>query len=159
MRFSELESLDAAEFELFLDVLGEAVAVGAFPSEAVDILSGDGCLRVRLEPTADGDEARILTNEGMFIGPDQWISIEPVATARDSGGLMSRGRIQTMSPEVEADRRRAFRALLRNPLLAGHRRNGRGISFGSTSFRLVETMAQQVSSLGPLSRRPRGQAA
>jgi hypothetical protein len=42
----------------------------------VEILSGDGCLKVRLEPTGDDRQARISTGDGMFSGPDQWISIE-----------------------------------------------------------------------------------
>jgi len=80
MRLSELEHLDTGEFEMFLDLLGEAVSARVFSTEAVEILSGDGCLKVRLEPTGDGREAMILTAEGMFSGADHWISIEPIST-------------------------------------------------------------------------------
>jgi len=68
MRLSELELLEAGEFDLFLDLLGDATSV--------ELLSDDGFLRVKLEPTNDGREAAIMTTEGVFSGPDHWISIE-----------------------------------------------------------------------------------
>jgi uncharacterized protein (TIGR02677 family) len=54
MRLSDLEQLEAGEFELFLDLLGS----------------------VDLEPTGDGRVAVIQTPDGVFSGPDYWISIE-----------------------------------------------------------------------------------
>jgi hypothetical protein len=75
MRLSELEQLEAGEFDLFLDLLGEAVSM--------EILSGNGCLRVKLEPTDDGREASIMTTEGTFSGPDHWISIEQISDVVD----------------------------------------------------------------------------
>ena len=54
MRLSQLEQLEAGEFELFLDLLGS----------------------VDLEPTGDGRVAVIQTPDGVFSGPDYWISIE-----------------------------------------------------------------------------------
>jgi hypothetical protein len=71
MRLSELEQLEAGEFDLFLDLLGEAVSM--------EILSGNGYLRVKLECTDDGREACIVTTEGTFCGPDHWISIEQIS--------------------------------------------------------------------------------
>jgi uncharacterized protein DUF2397 len=71
MRLSELEQLEAGEFDLFLDLLGEAVSM--------EILSGNGYLRVKLERTDDGREASIVTTEGTFCGPDHWISIEQIS--------------------------------------------------------------------------------
>ena len=79
MRLSELEHLEKGEFELFLDLLGEAVSARLFAAEPVEIVSGDGCLRVKLEPTDDGRQALIVTEEGIFSGPDHWISIEQVS--------------------------------------------------------------------------------
>jgi len=76
MRLSEVESLETGEFDLFLDLLGEAVSARLFPAEAVEILSGDGSLRIKLEPTDDGREATIMTPEGIFSGPDYWICLE-----------------------------------------------------------------------------------
>jgi uncharacterized protein (TIGR02677 family) len=80
MRLSELECLNASEFDLFLDLLAEAMSATVFPAEAVDVVSGDGCLRVKLEPTGDGREALIVTAEGIFLGPDHWISVEQIST-------------------------------------------------------------------------------
>ncbi len=79
MRLSELEHMEMGEFDLFLDLLGEAISVRVFPAEPVEIVSGDGCLKVKLEPTGDGRQALILTTEGSFSGPDHWISIEPIS--------------------------------------------------------------------------------
>ncbi len=79
MRLSELERLELGEFDLFLDLLGEAVSARLFPAEAVEILSGDGSLRIKLEPTDDGREATIMTPEGIFTGPDYWICVEQIS--------------------------------------------------------------------------------
>jgi uncharacterized protein (TIGR02677 family) len=78
LRLSELENLETGEFDMLLDLLGEAVSARLFSSEVVEVLSADGTLSVRLEPTADGREAMILTSDGMFTGPDHWIHIDPV---------------------------------------------------------------------------------
>jgi uncharacterized protein (TIGR02677 family) len=78
IRLSELEHLAAAEFELFLDLLGDAVSARVSAADTVEILSGDGCLKVRLESTGDDRQARINTSDGAFCGPDQWISIEQI---------------------------------------------------------------------------------
>jgi uncharacterized protein (TIGR02677 family) len=83
MRLSELEHLEPVEFDLFLDVLGEAVSARVFSTEPVEILSGDGRLRIKLEPTDDGREALILTTEGAFSGPDHWISIEQISAGEE----------------------------------------------------------------------------
>jgi uncharacterized protein (TIGR02677 family) len=80
IRLSELEHLATDEFELFLDLLGDAISAGASSADSVEILSGDGGLRVRLEPTGDDRLARIRTGDGEFSGPDQWIRIEQTAT-------------------------------------------------------------------------------
>jgi uncharacterized protein (TIGR02677 family) len=79
IRLSELEHLETDEFELFLDLLGEAVSVGMFSAEPVEILSGDGGLRIKLEPTCDGRQALIPTTDGELSGPDHWISIEQIS--------------------------------------------------------------------------------
>jgi uncharacterized protein (TIGR02677 family) len=79
IRLSELEQLQTGEFELFLDLLGETVSNRVFESETTEILSGDGCFRIKLEPTDDGQDALILTADGMFSGPDHWISIEQIS--------------------------------------------------------------------------------
>jgi hypothetical protein len=80
LRLSELENLETGEFDILLDLLGEAVSARLFSNEVVEILSADGSLNVRLEPTGDGREAMILTSDGMFSGPDHWIHIDPILT-------------------------------------------------------------------------------
>ena len=82
MRLSDLEELEADEFDLFLDLIGEAVSARVVPTDAVEIVSGDGCLRLRLEPALEGAGVSIATSEGVFSGADHWITIEPVSTER-----------------------------------------------------------------------------
>lgn len=82
IRLSELEQLETGDFDVFLDLLGEAVSARVFAVEAVEaveILSSDGSLRVKLEPTGDGREAMIVTTDGTFAGPDHWISMEQLS--------------------------------------------------------------------------------
>src|SRR5213593_4812740 len=79
MRLSQLERLDTGEFDLLLDLLVEAVSARLFPAEAVEIISGDGSLRIKLEPTDDERQATIMTPEGALSGPDYWISIEQIS--------------------------------------------------------------------------------
>src|SRR5262249_28422620 len=76
IRLSDLEKLDTGEFDLFLDLVGEAVSSEGSPGDAVEIASGNGSFRVKLEPTGDGREAFITTPDGILSGPDHWISIE-----------------------------------------------------------------------------------
>jgi len=76
MRLSDLEHLEAGEFDLLLEILGDAVSARVFSTEPVELFSSDGCLRIKLEPAGDGREALISTEQGVFTGPDHWISIE-----------------------------------------------------------------------------------
>jgi uncharacterized protein (TIGR02677 family) len=75
LRLSELGRLDSLEFQLFLDLLGEALSRKIRPDEAVEATSSDGSLRIALEPTADGAEAVIDTTDGEFRGRDHCITI------------------------------------------------------------------------------------
>jgi hypothetical protein len=81
MRLSDLEHLETGEFDLFLEILGEAVSARVFSNEPVEIFSSDGCLRIKLDPTDDGRYAMVSTAEGAFSGPDHWISIEETCAA------------------------------------------------------------------------------
>jgi uncharacterized protein (TIGR02677 family) len=76
IRLSQLQELETGEFDLLLDMLGEAVSARILSTEPVEIFSGDGCLKIKLEPTGDGREASILTMDGVLSGPDHWITIE-----------------------------------------------------------------------------------
>ena len=76
MRLSQLEDLQAGEFDLLLDMLSEAVSARVFSTEPVEIFSGDGCFKIKLEPTGDERAASILTADGILSGPDHWVTIE-----------------------------------------------------------------------------------
>jgi uncharacterized protein (TIGR02677 family) len=72
---SELGVLDAHAFRLFLTLLGEALAAQTHPTQVVERLTGDGSLRIRLEPLAGDTHAEIETELGRFGGRDFRVSI------------------------------------------------------------------------------------
>jgi len=74
-RLSELGSLDAHAFALFLSLLGEALTAQGTQDEAVDLQSGDGLLRIRLLPLHADSRAAIATPAGTFAGRDHQITI------------------------------------------------------------------------------------
>jgi uncharacterized protein (TIGR02677 family) len=74
-RLSELGRLDSSSFRLFLTLLGEALASQTDPDEAVERLTGDGTLIVRLVPLAAHTEAEIATDLGTFRGRDHLLLI------------------------------------------------------------------------------------
>ncbi len=80
MRLSELARLETDEFDLLLDLLGETVSTRVLSADTAEILSSDGSLRVKLEPAGDDQTAAIHTPEGIFSGPDHWISVERNST-------------------------------------------------------------------------------
>ena len=75
LRLSDLSQLETNAFDLFLDLLGEGISTKVLPGETAEVLSNDGSLKVRLEPTGDGQLAIIHTPDGTFSGPDHWISV------------------------------------------------------------------------------------
>jgi uncharacterized protein (TIGR02677 family) len=75
IRLSEIGHLDSHAFGLFLSLLGEALAEQCGPDTAVERLTGDGLLRVRLDPLAAASHARIKTAAGIFAGRDHLITI------------------------------------------------------------------------------------
>ncbi|MCZ7677850.1 MAG: DUF2397 domain-containing protein [Sandaracinaceae bacterium] len=80
VRLSELGELDTASFELFLELLADALANQPHPRAPVEVTSTDGTLLVRLEPVGDGSIARIETSLGVLSGPDCWIELIDLAT-------------------------------------------------------------------------------
>ena len=80
---SELSSLDSAEFDLFLEILGEALAMKSRPQEPLEIISSDGTLRITLEPAPSPSIAVIRTPSGYFSGPDHSITIEQLFHEQD----------------------------------------------------------------------------
>ncbi|MEM7585575.1 MAG: TIGR02677 family protein [Acidobacteriota bacterium] len=77
IRLSALGALDTTAFDLFLDLLGEALARRTKGTETVTATSSDGVLEIVLEPMNEGT-ATLETSHGQFSGPDHWITIEPV---------------------------------------------------------------------------------
>jgi uncharacterized protein (TIGR02677 family) len=76
VRLSEFGALASeAELDLFLDLLGEALAEKVDSGSKVVAHSTDGSLRIELEPIGDGTEAIIPTSEGVFSGDDHYVSI------------------------------------------------------------------------------------
>ena len=76
-RLNSLGPLDDESFRLFIDLLGHALTQRPDRSGPIDVESADGTLRIRLDPVPGGGEARLVTTDGAFIGPDHWITIEP----------------------------------------------------------------------------------
>ncbi len=80
IRLSELGPLDAAAFDLFLDLLGAALAAAVDTRAPVVATTSDGSLEIELAPTGDGVMAAIETPDGVLRGPDQQLTIrEPLA--------------------------------------------------------------------------------
>lgn len=78
LRLSELSQrgrLDATEFRVLLELLGEALATRTPDGRYVETTSSDGLLVVRLEPTEDAAEAVLETTLGTLRGPDHFITI------------------------------------------------------------------------------------
>jgi uncharacterized protein (TIGR02677 family) len=85
---SEIGNLDSDEFDLFLEILGEALAMKSRPQDVVDVASSDGTLRITLEPVADSGVAVIRTPSGDFSGPDHRITIEQLFHEQDDSGAV-----------------------------------------------------------------------
>jgi len=76
-RLSDLGPLDPYGFQLFLSLLGEALPAQASPNETVERQTGDGLLRVRLEPLDPDSNAEIATETGVFAGRDHLLTVTP----------------------------------------------------------------------------------
>ncbi|MEU3481687.1 TIGR02677 family protein [Streptomyces sp. NPDC033754] len=74
-RLSELGELDPASFQLFLQLLGDALATWRPGMRHTVATSNDGSMEIRLTALADGPPARIRTSSGTFHGPDHLIEI------------------------------------------------------------------------------------
>lgn len=84
VRLSQLcdqEALDPHAFGLFLTLLGEALAAQAHPGATVERLSGDGLLRIRLDPLERDSHAEIRTPAGVLAGRDHLLTITAVDDA------------------------------------------------------------------------------
>ena len=95
-RLSELGTLDVHSFGLFLDLLGRALSAQGNPDEAVEVVSTDGLLHVRLDPLEAGSIAQIRTPAGVFAGRDHLLSITRMEDGArrlgQTGSLLANGR-------------------------------------------------------------------
>jgi uncharacterized protein (TIGR02677 family) len=80
-RLSQLGTLDALQFGIFLELLGEALTRQRRADEGVSITSSDGSLEIVLEPTGDGAAATIVTEGGTFSGTDHYLTIRDLFEA------------------------------------------------------------------------------
>jgi uncharacterized protein (TIGR02677 family) len=76
-RLSELGPLDPHAFGLFLNLLGEALAEQPGPDATVERQTGDGLMRIRLEPLGPNSRAEVHTPHGVLAGRDHLITITP----------------------------------------------------------------------------------
>ena len=76
MRLGDFDPLDDFAFQLFLDLLGDALNRKTRPDASVEVSSADGSLRIHLAPVGDGSVATIRSEHGDFHGHDHWITIE-----------------------------------------------------------------------------------
>lgn len=76
-RLSELGFLEADEFQLFLDLLGEALAAHG------STVSADGTLEILLEPTGCRTLATVRTSTGAITGPDHFLTVVDLAARRE----------------------------------------------------------------------------
>ena len=78
---SQIGELDSAEFRLFLQLLGDALAAGRRDAREVVTTTSDGTLRVRLTRVDQADPVRISTADGVLTGPEHLIEITDLAAA------------------------------------------------------------------------------
>src|SRR6266545_2213615 len=74
-RLSDLGLLDRDEFELFLGLLGDALASGPPGPDGIRTTTSDGTLEITIQPTGDGASAEIATPDGVLRGPDHVLTI------------------------------------------------------------------------------------
>jgi uncharacterized protein (TIGR02677 family) len=82
VRLSGLGPLDPMAFELFLDLLGAALAAATDARAPVVASTADGALEIELVPTLDGGIAEVTTRDGVLRGPDQQLTIRDTFAAR-----------------------------------------------------------------------------
>ncbi|WP_063788708.1 TIGR02677 family protein, partial [Streptomyces griseoruber] len=75
VRLSRLGELDPIAFQLFLRLLGDALATWRPGMTTTAATSGDGSMEVRLTALDDGSMAEVRTPDGVFRGPDHLIDI------------------------------------------------------------------------------------
>ncbi|MER7469593.1 MULTISPECIES: TIGR02677 family protein [unclassified Micromonospora] len=75
IRLSELAELDSAEFRLFLQLLGDALATRRPDQSEVTTTTSDGTMVVRLRRVDAAPPVRVVTEDGVLTGPEHLIEI------------------------------------------------------------------------------------
>ncbi|MBK1724263.1 TIGR02677 family protein [Thiocystis violacea] len=75
IRLSQIGRLEPASFNLFLRLLGEALAATRDPERTVRTVTGDGTISISLEPLGPETRAVIETPDGAFGGRDYRVCI------------------------------------------------------------------------------------
>ena len=81
-RLANLRTLDPPAFELFLDLLGAALAAAVDPHQPVVATTADGSLEIELGPVDGGGTAEVITTAGVLLGPDRPVVIRATDSAR-----------------------------------------------------------------------------
>ncbi|MEV7233869.1 TIGR02677 family protein [Streptomyces sp. NPDC051020] len=106
VRLSRLGELDPLVFQLFLRLLGDALATWRPGMTTTAATSGDGTMEIRLTALDDGSTAEVRTPGGVFRGPDHLVDIVDLMTDPESrsGGPVSRQRAAVhVSPRLTED--------------------------------------------------------
>ncbi|MFE1286842.1 TIGR02677 family protein [Streptomyces sp. NPDC058751] len=86
VRLSRIGELDPLAFQLFLRLLGDALATWRPGMTTTTATSGDGSMEIRLTALDDGRTAEVRTSDGVFSGPDHLIDIVDLAAPRTGEG-------------------------------------------------------------------------
>jgi uncharacterized protein (TIGR02677 family) len=89
LRLSALGNLGRAEFDLLLDLLGEALARRVRPTETIEATSSDGSLVIALAAPLDAAVASVETATGWLRAPDFLVTIRDAFEAPRSGAPLS----------------------------------------------------------------------
>lgn len=101
-RLSEIGHLDPASFDLFLRLLGEALAATRDPERAVHTVTGDGTIDIHLEPLGPETRAVIETPAGAFGGRDYRVRITDLEAGAIPGPQPERTPDRNPAPGDEA---------------------------------------------------------
>jgi uncharacterized protein (TIGR02677 family) len=90
-RLSRMSELNEMEFQLLLDLLGDALSAKTDAEASVSVSSSDGTMHIELTPTLDGETAVIRTTEGVLIGDDHYLLIRDEMEATEFNPLVEAG--------------------------------------------------------------------
>ncbi|MFF3406288.1 TIGR02677 family protein [Streptomyces sp. NPDC002742] len=94
VRLSRLEELDPLAFQLFLSLLGDALATWRPGMTSTAATSGDGSMEIRLTTPGDGSTAEVRTPDGVFSGPDHLIDIVDLTAGENPSAVASAGPVR-----------------------------------------------------------------